>query len=119
MIYTTYYANLKNIPTDAVIYAISNGVPAGITIPHLWQAVPSWGDVQQYKRTGDWEQFRSRYVQLLEFRKPSAWSELINSSKDIVLVCYEKCPDRCHRSLLAKWLNEHYGLCVTEWGCMT
>ena len=118
MIYTTYYANLKNIPKDAVVYAISNGVPAGVAIPHFWQAVPIWGDVQNYKQTGDWEQFKSQYLKLLELRDRAAWAELINSDKDVILVCYEKYPTRCHRSILAEWLNKHYGLGVKELGCV-
>lgn len=117
MIYTTYYANLRNIPKGISVYAISNGIPTGLTLPHFWQAVPSWNSVQQYKKTGDWERFKARYLQLLETRGYSAWAELINSGRDIVLVCYEKDPAQCHRSVLSEWLNNHYGLSVKEWGC--
>ncbi len=115
MIYTTYYANLRSVPAGAEVYAISNGCPSGVSIPKLWQAVPAWSAVQQYKQTGDWESFKASYLKLLEVRDSSAWAGLVGSDKDIFLVCYEKDPSVCHRSILAEWLGKRHGLVVKEW----
>ena len=77
--------------------------------------MPAWSAVQQYKQTGDWESFKASYLRLLEVRDSSAWSGLVGSDKDIFLVCYEKDPSVCHRSILAEWLGKRHGLVVKEW----
>lgn len=40
---------------------------------------------------------------------------LKNGEKDVVLLCYEKTGDWCHRHILARFLNEQFDLGVTEY----
>lgn len=118
MIYTTYYSKLLSLPEGTIAYAISNSVPAGIQLPRLWQAIPNWEFVKEFRLNGDWALFKERYLQQLASRSDSDWDILRQASNDIALVCYEKDRNVCHRSILADWLHERYGLGVREWGCI-
>lgn len=39
----------------------------------------------------------------------------LSQGKDVALLCYEKDPLECHRSILAQWLTQH-GYNTTEYG---
>ena len=41
--------------------------------------------------------------------------EELSCGQDIVLVCYEKSGDFCHRYLVADWLSKNLGIEVKEW----
>lgn len=118
MIYTTYYSRLRYLPDGIVAYAISNGVPTGMQLPRLWQAIPRWEFVKEFKLSGDWTRFKEKYLHQLSMRSDSDWDVLRQAPNDIALVCYEKDRNVCHRSILADWLHEKYGFAVCEWGCM-
>ena len=118
MIYTTYYAKLRDVPEGARVFSISNSQPEGMSLPQLWQVIPSWSDVQQYKQSGDWETFVNRYIQRLDsVDKVTLLPHLVDG--DVVLVCYEKDASRCHRSILAEWITQEFCFPVKEWGCPT
>ena len=114
MIYTSYFSMLRNMPGNIQAYSIANGMPAGFGLIKLWPLVPSWGAVQQYKRSGDWENFKEQYLLKLENEELLGLLPLLEAG-GIVLVCYEKDPSVCHRSILAEWLTKKYGLDVKEW----
>lgn len=115
MIYTTYYAKLREVPKYMRGFSISNSQPAGTHLPPLWQVTPAWSAVSQYKQSGDWDTFRDRYlVRLASVDKDSLLPHLTGG--DVVLVCYEKDASRCHRSILAEWITKELGLPVKEWG---
>lgn len=40
----------------------------------------------------------------------------IGKGKDIALCCYEKPDEKCHRFLVAQWLEESLGIKVPEFG---
>ena len=77
-----------------------------------------------YKRNPDKELYTERFEkEILDKLNPEdVVKELltlagnfkgVNYSPEIVLVCYEKPTDFCHRHLVADWLNE-YGYDVQE-----
>ena len=43
--------------------------------------------------------------------------ELSNNAENIILLCYEKSTDFCHRHLVANWINENNTLRINikEW----
>lgn len=115
MIYTTYFAKLRSLPKNIVPLAISNSVPPGVQVAQLRKLAPPWKCVTDYKRTGDREAFRQQYFEWLNLL---GVEEVVNSlpAGNIALVCYEKDPATCHRSLLAEWLFDKLHLEVQEWG---
>lgn len=44
--------------------------------------------------------------------------EQLSNGKDIVLLCYEKVGDFCHRHLVADWLKSSLGIEIVELGKM-
>ena len=44
--------------------------------------------------------------------------ETLSEGKDIVLLCYEKVGDFCHRHLVANWLTQNLGIEIKELGKM-
>jgi uncharacterized protein YeaO (DUF488 family) len=90
--------------------------------------VPSWGDVDERERIlapsdelrrADLTDaaFRRRYIAELDSHR-DAIGELINAwerrGRDVVLFCYEREPDDCHRGMLAAWIGREFGIEVTE-----
>ena len=111
MIYTSYYAQLRNIPKDITPYAISNSIPKGVTVQEKLTAfVPDWENVARYKADGDWKRFKDDYLSQL-----NRLTSIYLPDDDIVLLCYEKDASVCHRSILAEWLQEKFFIEVKEW----
>lgn len=113
MIYTTYYAKLSKLPPSIRPISISVGCPVAglLRIPEL---APDWDAVQAYKQTGDWAAFRTAYLAKLNAIPPARLATLFPAG-DIALVCYEKDPTVCHRSIMAEWLGERLGVTIKEW----
>ena len=108
MIYTTYFANLKNIPNNIVPIAICGKSPNGWTGLEYKRLAPKWSFFKVWKQTHDNEYYIEEFnKQVLSKLNPdSVVMELERYGKDIALVCYEKPGDFCHRSLVANWLRE-------------
>ena len=121
MIYTTYFANLRNLPKN--IHPIS-----------ICGKAPEWYDGKQYKKLApkydffmEWKKNHNNDYYIKCF-KEQVLDKLnvddviydlvgildVNEGVDIALVCYEKPNDFCHRHLVAKWLLENGYLCK-EW----
>jgi hypothetical protein len=67
------------------------------------------------------ENYIPKYNQILDNLDPKkVIDDLrdISGGQDIVLLCHEKAGDFCHRRLVAKWIETHCGIEVTELGKM-
>ena len=114
MIFTTYFANLRHVPEDIVPVSISLYPPRGFRGISYRVLAPSKSILFEYKRTGDWDEYVRRFNN--EILKPLDPSTVVNDLmhltgyRPFALVCYEKDPGRCHRSLVAAWLRQfgHY-----------
>lgn len=110
MIYTSYYGNSRNLDKFVKI-GISTSQPFKVeTIPELF---PGWGIVSEYKKNPDKEAYVSRYTEeVLDKTTPSEIISKIrsicikNHNFNVVLLCYEKSGDFCHRHLVAEWLRK-------------
>ena len=120
MIYTGYYAKLKEYEKVGLIpVAISGKIPDfydGLTYKEFaprWEVFRKWKNkeisdieyVEEYKKyldTLDKEEIRS------DFDSPHKCSNMI-------LLCYEKSGDFCHRHALADWLEENFGYRIEEY----
>lgn len=127
-IYTSYFANLKNLE-EAGIYCVSicNKVPGFFNGPNIESVAPNNSILWQYKKSGqtdeDREIYKKRYIEevLCAYRfHPEYFTDLLKSfsksegGKDIALLCYEKPGYFCHRHILADWLNSRLDCHIEE-----
>lgn len=112
MIYTSYYGKLRAIPEEFCRIAISRATPGGLfgELRYLPLA-PSADILYEYKHTRDEEKFTKAFRSELDRLDPlSVVADLLDmagENPDIVLLCYEKAGDFCHRHIVAEWLREH------------
>ena len=123
-IYTGYYANLrKYLAGGCAAIGISVGTPSYLkgnpVVSYMRWLGPTYDmldieDEAEYTR-----QYRERILAKLDYRRQIAKFHEIASAQDkskVVLLCYEKPPKFCHRSLLAEWINSHHEFSVGEYG---
>jgi uncharacterized protein YeaO (DUF488 family) len=118
-IYTSTFGFLKSIPPEIVPVSIArfppkwfDGREMKILAPEktlLWKA-------KQGKISN--EEYTKQYMEWIQkvFDPQSLYEKLKNNffEKDIVLLCFEKKGEFCHRRLLAKWLEEALNITVPE-----
>lgn len=123
MIYTSYYANYRKFP-GFITCSISRTIPRGVSIGvEMLPLAPSENLLSLFKK-GKVTTDRYKEIYLIQLEKlhksgkldkvVDVLTELNNSGKHIVLLCYEKPPKFCHRFILSDYLNEHYNLGITE-----
>lgn len=122
MIYTSYYAKLKKIPKEIEPISISRWKPKGISIFSYPNLRPDESLLAWWKNCKQTEEDKEKYIDeftkklnSLDFEKVKQELNKLSHGKDIVLLCYEKPEDFCHRHLVAEWLRSHGEEC-TEWG---
>lgn len=112
-IYTSYFGNARNFPARTVPIGITRYKPAywdGINIEDL---APSTNLLKKYKNKEiDEFIFEILYIEELKERgydnpeKLKRVFQNLTSLYNVVLCCYEKPGEFCHRHVLAKWLGE-------------
>ena len=116
-IYTSYFANLKNIEAAGIYpVAICCKVPKFFINPNMCSVAPTDSILFEYKNSQqteeDWLHYKERYYNevLVAYRFHPEYFidrlEYFSGGGDVCLLCYEKPEDRCHRHLLAEWFNE-------------
>jgi len=118
LIYTSYFAKLKKIPKEIIPISIARKAPNGFKGLEYKQLAPSYELLMHWKHNHDEEYYVKVFNQdvlekLNSYGTISRLKQYANSD-DIVLVCYEKSSDFCHRHLVATWLNTN-GYEVKEW----
>ena len=112
-IYTSYFANWRNFPEGSLKIGVTRFPPA------YWEdeinlavLAPSEDLLRRYKnRQIDEYVFKTIYLTELADRGLASKTvrDLLMSvakKRDIVLCCYEKPEEFCHRHILAEWLGE-------------
>lgn len=115
MIYTTYFAKVKSLPSGVLPIAICAKPPAGYKGLVYRALAPKYDFFKKWQITKDNEEFIENYVaQVLKQLNPvKVVTDLYYQvgaapcSCDIALVCYEKSTDFCHRHLVAEWLRSN------------
>lgn len=109
MIYTTYFAKLRKLPTDIVPISISRFPPKNVHVHECKLLAPSPQLLRSYKATGDWNAYVTTYNNtVLSTLSPHGLIEslkIISNGQNFALVCFEKDYLHCHRSLVAEWLK--------------
>lgn len=121
-IWTGYYAQMKKYAqVDLVPVSIAYLTPVWYMGETCFELAPPRKLLVSYKKgLIDQDGYTKQYLQFL---KTVDWSLTIgklfdisdrNQGKDLILCCYEKPSDFCHRHLLAEYLTKH-GMDVQEW----
>lgn len=117
-IYTSYFANLKNLEKDDIVpIGICCYPPKWFKGPNLRAIAPSPDILEKCKSSHAEYEKRYRTEVLSLFKDANILLErisFISGGKDAALCCYEKPSDFCHRHIFAKWLEEQAGIKVEE-----
>lgn len=136
MIYTSYFAKLKSLPENIIPISICGKAPDWYKGLQYKKLAPKYGFFMEWKENHDNNYYIKCFNrQVLESLNPyrvleEIYSLLpqdvedvlsaancpfwINRDYNIVLICYEKTEDFCHRHLVADWLNKN-GIPCEEW----
>lgn len=118
-IYTSYFAKLKDLPNNVVPISICGKAPDWYTGLQYKRLAPKYDFFMQWKKNHDNEfyikNFTERVLNTLDINEVMNDFYIMSKGKDIVLVCYEKPEDFCHRHLVAQWLNEKLNITVEEY----
>ena len=123
MIYTSYFAKIKELEANNII-------PIAICLwPPNWykglsykKLAPTPDMLMQYRRDQNQENYLKKYKKFIlnELDPYDVYKELLNMSNgnDIALLCYERPKDFCHRHIVAEWLKYclPIAIAVKEWG---
>lgn len=133
--YTSYYANIKNMPKKCMLVPISLVIPdfiremSDVTIVKNNFIAPDrelLDDIKSGKI--DEVEYKKRYVKKIcdyinncpKFKTLADWAEEVNryygtSYDSICFLCYERSEEFCHRHIFSKMLNM-YGVQCEELG---
>jgi hypothetical protein len=130
MIYTCNFANIRNIAGHVIPVAICQGIPEWYTGASYKKFAPSWELVNKWKndiRNDDYfgvkrRQYNSEVLDGLNVQqvvdelqalipeeirqkmKEPIWE---NRRYHLVLLCYERSGDFCHRHFVAQWFTQN------------
>lgn len=124
MIYTSYFAKLKELENHNIIpISICGKAPDWYKGLQYKKLAPKYGFFMEWKKNhnNDYyiEHFQKEVLDELDATEVVLdFSRMIYGfnvgENDIVLICYEKPSDFCHRHLVADWLNQN-GFKCEEW----
>lgn len=114
MIFTSYFANLRNISDNLVTpISIVRQPPSWYTGLEYTKLAPPWDILNEYRHTKDAKVYFKNYTeQVLDHLDPFVVrQELINIAEDsqIVLLCFERPENFCHRHIVSDWFSS-YGI---------
>ena len=119
MIYTTYFAQLRNLPPDIIPISICGKAPDWYKGIQYKKLAPKYGFFMKWKQNHDndyyIEHFQKEVLDLLDINDVITQLYALSGGKDIALVCYEKPTDFCHRHLVAIWIRIVGLLKCEEW----
>lgn len=132
MLYTTYFAKLRNLPPNVIPISICAKPPAGYVGLQYKKLAPTYSILMEYKTSHDQTTYINRFEKeilnrtntqtvLAELQamlpdeiKNAAIPFYANPNHHVALVCYERPESFCHRHLVAWWLNHNAGLNCKE-----
>ena len=118
-IYTSYYAKCRRIPHTITRISIAGKAPAGYRGIEYKVLAPKKEFFMKWKENHDNNYYIKCFnEQVLSHLNPvEVYNRLeeLSFGQDIVLICYEKSGDFCHRYIVADWLSKNLGIEVKEW----
>jgi uncharacterized protein (DUF488 family) len=108
-IYTSYFAKLKSIPSDIVPISICGKTPDNYKGLQYKKLAPKYDFFMEWKKNHDnnfyIEHFNKEVLDVLDRQSVLKELKIMSGGFDVVLLCYEKPSDFCHRHLVADWLS--------------
>ena len=118
MIYTSYFAQLRNLPENIIPIAICGKSPDWYKGLEYKKLAPKWSFFSKWKKNHDNDYYIKHFNDEVLNKQDIliVYEELMHLSnyQDIALICYEKPEDFCHRHLVASWFNKN-GIECEEW----
>lgn len=113
-IYTGYYGNMRAYSGMQCV-GISLGTPKWLRppLPNCRPLNPA-GWMLKLER-GPYTEAYNTLLEKLDVNNILAFLRQVSGGKDVVLLCYEKPDDFCHRQLVAEWLQDKAGIEVKEY----
>ena len=120
--FTSYFAKVKYLKENGLIpIAICAKIPEWYSGLHYKELAPKYECFMEWKRSHNNNEFTERYKEEVLFKLDSVkvilqLQELAGTTdiSRIVLICYEKSTDFCHRHIVSQWLQQH-GISCEEW----
>lgn len=118
MIYTSYFSKLQFLPDTTMPISICTMSPRWYKGKRAHQLVPNIDIRREFIASGDVDRYARRYndevLSIYNVHSMYHSLELMANGKDIVLLCYERPSDFCHRHLVADWFSRNGHPCK-EW----
>jgi hypothetical protein len=115
MIYTSYFAQIKKLPSDIIPISICGKAPDWYTGLQYKKLAPKYDFFMEWKKNHNNNYYIEHFQkEVLDTLQPTqVVTDLLmmvhnfkglNYAPEIALICYEKPEDFCHRHLVANWL---------------
>jgi len=110
-LWTSYFARVRQLPEGFHPVSIALYGSRWVKVP---ASMREFAPDKEMLKAEDWrEQYEAKMNELISHGGvPELLAELPTNS---VLVCHEKDPAECHRTILAGMLREHFGIQIEEW----
>ena len=115
-LYTSYWSKVKALQNSGIQpIAICIGKPKWWAGRSLDMLAPSWA-MMHLDNEGYCREYRKKLARMDPQKVLDAIKAMHDWGKyeDVALMCYEKNPEDCHRSMVSEWLNEN-GIECEEW----
>lgn len=111
-LYTSYFAKLRSIDNNKYeVISICGKAPSWYTGKQYKKLAPKYDFFIKWKENKDnnyyIEHFNKEVLELLDVHEVVNELLVLSDNKDVVLVCYEKPTDFCHRHLVSDWLTKN------------
>jgi len=107
--FTSYFANVRNLPSVVAPIAICVKAPDGWTGLHYPKLAPPKWLFWEWKKNHDETLYIDVFTrEILQNLDPDiVWNELLvlSGGRPFALICFEKPGDFCHRHLVSEWLR--------------
>jgi len=112
VIYTSYFSKLRYLPDNAMPVSISLSSPGWYKGKRYKILAPSWSILSEWRQTHNEERYVQRFNDeiLGRLHPDGIYRNLCSLAwpyEDVVLLCYERPSDFCHRHLVAAWLERN------------
>ena len=125
-LYTSYYTKvLKEETSDCILVQVSNTKPDWFSkeLVSLESLAPSWKLINLFKNgVIDMDKFSDDYIRELDSKIDGAVIKKaleqmcsLCDVDNVILVCWEKDYENCHRTPLAQWLEDYGVVFKGEW----
>lgn len=116
MIYTSYFAKIKDLPENVIPISICGKAPDWYKGLQYKKLAPKYNFFKIWQETHDNNYYIERYneevlsqlvANIVVMELKHLCDKSMYSKADICLICYEKPGDFCHRHLVADWLEKN------------